>query len=67
VSGTPIEASRFPRRADLRPNAALNSVTVTAFEDENGFARNWFMRSHAIGASQMTGTRTTRCKTRRKT
>jgi hypothetical protein len=36
---------------DLRPNALLTNVTVTGLEDENGFAGDWFLRSHAICAN----------------
>jgi hypothetical protein len=36
---------------DLRPNAALTTVTVTGFEDENGFVGDWFLRAHAICAN----------------
>jgi hypothetical protein len=36
---------------DLRPNAALDSVTVTGFEDGDGTTGNWFVRAIAICAA----------------
>jgi hypothetical protein len=36
---------------DLRPNAALDSVAVQGFEDEDGTAGNWLVRAYAICAA----------------
>ena len=36
---------------DVRPNAALTSVTVTAHEDRDGYAGDWFVVGHAICAN----------------
>jgi hypothetical protein len=36
---------------DVRPDAALTRVTVTAFEDENGTASNWTVAANAICAN----------------
>jgi hypothetical protein len=36
---------------DLKPNAAMNSVTVTGFEDGDGTTGKWFVRAIAICAA----------------
>jgi hypothetical protein len=36
---------------DLRPNAALTTVTATGFEDESGTGSGWSLRAHAICAN----------------
>jgi hypothetical protein len=36
---------------EIRPNSALTSVTVHAFEDENGTTANWTLRAYAICAN----------------
>src|SRR4051794_14026544 len=33
---------------DITPNAALTSVTVTGFEDQDGTTNNWSLRAYAI-------------------
>ena len=33
---------------DVRPDAALKSVTVTGLEDENGYSEDWSVRAYAI-------------------
>jgi hypothetical protein len=39
----------------LTPNAALTSVTVRAFEDDDGFADNWTLTAYAICANPPPG------------
>jgi hypothetical protein len=36
---------------DLRPSAALRSVTVTGLEDDTGTTALWLLRAHAICAN----------------
>ena len=36
---------------DLRPDAALKSVTATAFPDQNGLTSDWSLTAHAICAN----------------
>jgi hypothetical protein len=40
---------------DLRPNAALTSVTANVVEDETGFAPNWSVSAYAICATPPPG------------
>ena len=37
---------------DITPNSQLTTVTTRAFEDENGTAANWSVRSYAICTSE---------------
>ena len=36
---------------EIRPNAALTSITVHAVEDENGYAQPWSVTAYAICSS----------------
>jgi hypothetical protein len=40
---------------DITPNAALTSVTVTGFEDDDGFTGNWSVTAIAICANPLPG------------
>ena len=36
---------------DMRPNPALTSVTVSGFEDQDGYDRDWSVTAFAICVS----------------
>jgi hypothetical protein len=40
---------------DMAPNAALTSVTATAYEDDNGYAGNWSLWAYAVCANPLPG------------
>jgi hypothetical protein len=40
---------------DITPNAALTSVTVTGYEDVDGFAGNWTVIAYAVCANPLPG------------
>jgi hypothetical protein len=46
-----VDGGGFVLLDDLRPNAALTTVTVTGFEGEDGHKGDWFLRGHAICAN----------------